>query len=258
MAARSSRCSRRSFGLCVYVAFSVARPQLLYGWAGDMSGLSRVIGLAVLAGWAFKAFGHWSLREARLPVAALCGYFACVLLSAASASHQAVAWESVIEQFKFFLPFLAGITLIRTRAQVNALAWTMVVAQGLVGFEMNLSYLRGFNQAREIRPARRQQHVCRQPRDHGRTRPVPGLLRIAMVAEGAGVHLRRYDDAHRAAHILARRHPLAHRRGHCESVSSCRSGPCYLLALVLAAALAVRFTGPELLERFETSFAAAQ
>jgi O-antigen ligase len=34
--------------------------------------------------------------------------------------------------------------------------------------------------------------------------------------------------------------------------------PVYLLALVLAAALAVRFTGPELLKRFETSFAAAQ
>jgi hypothetical protein len=42
------------FGLCVYVAFSVARPQLLYGWAGDMSGLSRS-----------SAWRYWGLGRSR-------------------------------------------------------------------------------------------------------------------------------------------------------------------------------------------------
>jgi hypothetical protein len=94
------------FGLCVYVAFSVARPQLLYGWAGDMGGLSRVVGVAVLAGWAFKAFGHWSLQRgspSRPRVVRLFRVPACC--PPLFASHQARRrWGSVIEQFKFFSP----------------------------------------------------------------------------------------------------------------------------------------------------------
>jgi len=245
------------FGLCVYVAFSVARPQLLYGWAGDMSGLSRVVGVAVLAGWAFKGFGHWSLREARLPVLALCGYFAFLLLSAAFASHQAVAWESVIEQFKFFLPLLAGVTLIRTRAQVNALAWTMVVAQGLVGLEMNLSYLRGFNHARQMGLL-----------GDNNTFAV-SLVTMVGPALFLGFSASRWWQkalAFTCAALTTHTVLLTFSRGGILSLIVAGIAtlvimpkrPAYLLAVVLAAALAVRFTGPELLKRFQTSFATEQ
>jgi len=59
-------------GVCIYAAFSVARPQMLYGWAGDMSGLSRIVGVALLLGWSFKALGRWKFKQVRTPVFALC------------------------------------------------------------------------------------------------------------------------------------------------------------------------------------------
>jgi O-antigen ligase len=244
-------------GLCVYVAFSVARPQMLYGWAGDMTGLSRIVGVAVLIGWALKGFGNWSLREARLPVFALCGFFVCLLVSAVFASHQGVAWDSVIEQFKFFLPFLAGITLMQTRAQVNALAWTIVLAQGLVGFEMNLMYLRGFNQARELGLL-----------GDNNTFAV-SLVTVVGPALFLGFSAPRWWQkaiAFACAGLTTHTVLLTFSRGGILSLIVAGLAilivmpkrPAYMLALVLAAALAIRFTGPELLARFQTSFAAAQ
>jgi len=244
-------------GLCVYVAFSVARPQMLYSWAGDMGGLSRVVGVAVLAGWAFQAFGSWSFREARVAVTALCCYLACLLLSAVSASNQGVAWNAVLEQFKFFLPFLAGITLIRTRAQVNALAWTIVLAQGLVGFEMNLSYLRGFNQAREIGLL-----------GDNNTFAV-SLVTVVGPALFLGISATRLWQKAIAvvcAALIMHTVLLTFSRGGILSlivtgvavVLVMPKRPGYLLALALIVALAVRFTGPQLVARFQTTFARAE
>ena len=244
-------------GLCVYVAFSIARPQVLYGWAGDMSGLSRVIGLAVLVGWGFKAFGSWKLKGTRAPVYALCVYFGCLLLSATTASHQGVAWDSVIEQFKFFLPFLAGITLIRSRREVTALAWTIVLAQGLVGFEMNLSYLHGYNQAHES-----------------------GLLgdnntfAVSLVTVvGPAIFLGLFSEkvwqkalAFLCSAMILHTVLLTFSRGGVLSLIVAGGAvflimpkrPGYLLAMGLVAALAIRLTGPQVLARFETSFATAE
>jgi O-antigen ligase len=244
-------------GLYIYVAFSVARPQVLYGWAGNMSGLSRVIGVAVLIGWMFRGFGQWKLSSARIAVIALCVYFACLIPSAASASYQAIAWDSVVEQFKFFLPFLAGITLIRTRREITALAWTIVLAQGLVGFEMNLSYLRGFNQAREL-----------------------GLLgdnntfAVSLVAViGPALFLSLFADrlwqkvlAFACSAMILHTVLLTFSRGGILSLIVAGVAiffvmpkrPLYLVAMVLVAALAIRLTGPQVLARFQTTFAKAE
>jgi O-antigen ligase len=243
-------------GLCIYVAFSVARPQMLYGWAGNMSGLSRVIGVAVLIGWMFRAFGHWRLSSSRIAVIALCVYFAFLIPSAAAASHQGIAWDSVIEQFKFFLPFLAGITLMRTRREITALAWTIVVAQGLVSFEMNLSYLRGFNQAREL-----------------------GLLgdnntfAVSLVTViGPALFLSLFADrlwqkmlAFTCAAMILHTVLLTFSRGGILSlivagvaiVFVMPKRPTYLVAILLVGALAVRLTGPQVLARFQTTFVRA-
>ena len=243
-------------GLCVYVAFSIARPQVLYGWAGDLSGLSRVVGVAVLVGWAFKAFGRWSFREARLPVIALSCYFACLLLSAASASSQALAWDAVLDQFKFLLPFLAGITLMTSRSQVKALAWTIVLAQGLVGFEMNWSYLHGWNQAHESGLL-----------GDNNTFAV-SLVTVVGPALFLGLSAKRLWQkiiAFTCAAMIMHTVLLTYSRGGMLAlivaavaiVFVMPKRPMYLLAVALAIVLAVRLTGPQLLQRFQTSFAAA-
>ncbi len=244
-------------GVCIYAAFSVARPQVLYGWAGDMTGLSRIIGVALLLGWAFKTFGRWQFKQVRTPVLALCCYFVCLLFSAFSASHQTVAWDSVIEQSKYFLIFLAGVTLISTRREVTALAWTIVLAQGLVGFEMNLSYVRGFNQARQL-----------------------GLLgdnntfAVSLVAViGPALFLSLFADqlwkkalAFACSALILHTVLLTFSRGGILSLIVAGVAiffvmpkrPLYLVAMVLVAALAIRLTGPQVLARFQTTFAKAE
>ncbi len=130
-------------GLCVYVAFSMARPQVLYGWAGDMSGLSRVIGAGLVIGWAVQGVRQLDvLAERRLPIAfsasTSCG--SCLSATVCSQPGRGLGFGDSSSSSSSS-PFLAGITLIRSRGEVTALAWTIVLAQGLVGFEMNLSYL---------------------------------------------------------------------------------------------------------------------
>ena len=38
-------------GLFIYVGFAVLRPQGIWGWAGDLSGVSLIVGVATLVGW---------------------------------------------------------------------------------------------------------------------------------------------------------------------------------------------------------------
>jgi hypothetical protein len=105
------------------------------------------------------------------------------LLSRSRASNQAVAWDSVIEQFKFFLPFLAGITLMQTRPRGYGPAWTDRAGAGPGRFEMNLSYLRGFNQARELGLLGDNNTVRRQPRHGHRPPRIPEPFRRRALAE---------------------------------------------------------------------------
>ena len=51
-------------GLFVYVGFAVLRPQFIWGFAGDFSGISLVVGIATLIG-AFKGFGSHRLGPGR-------------------------------------------------------------------------------------------------------------------------------------------------------------------------------------------------
>jgi hypothetical protein len=46
-------------GLFVYVGFAVLRPQAIFSFAGDMDGISRIVGIATLISWALHGFGNW-------------------------------------------------------------------------------------------------------------------------------------------------------------------------------------------------------
>lgn len=244
-------------GVFTYAFLSVARPQLLYGWAGDLSGLSRVVGICLVIGWTVKRFGNWSFGRARLPITMYLCYFAWLCLSAVFADNQDVAWNTVFEQLKIVLAFLAGVTLIRSRNEVKTLAWTIVLAQALVGFEMNLSYVQGYNRAQ-----------------------AEGLLgdnntfAVSLVATagpalflGLGsVKLWQKGIAFLSAAMILHTTLLTYSRGAVMAliVSAALSflvmpkKPTYLLAVFLAAAIGIRLTGPQLLKRFETSFASAE
>jgi probable O-glycosylation ligase (exosortase A-associated) len=135
-------------GLYVYVGLAVLRPQYIFGFAGDLSSLSLYVGGASLIGWAGRGFGSWRVGRARPIIVALLAFFVWYTLSALQALDQSRALPFVVELSKLVLPFLVGVTMMKGEKDWRPLLWTIVLAQGYVGFEQNLNYVfKGFNSA---------------------------------------------------------------------------------------------------------------
>ena len=243
-------------GLFVYVFFAVLRPQGLFGFAGDLSGVSLVVGLATLVGWIFKGFGNKNIGRGRAIVIALIVFFVWCGLSSLQAQDQDAAYDSMITMAKFVMPFLIGVTLIDTEKQSRQMLWVIVIAQGYVAFEMNLDYIRGFNLAANgfagmdnncfgvslvstIGPAialglgakkwweRILSMVC-----------TALILHTTLLTFSRGALMGLLIVAATAFIIMPKR-------------------PKYIGAMALALIIAVRFTGPQLAERYASSFASA-
>ena len=137
-------------GLYVFAGFAIVRPQIIFAFAGDIRYISLVIGIALLFGWAVKGFGSWRMGRARPIVIAFLLFVTWFVLAAFLALDTETSYLAAQEFAKLVLPFLAGVSLMKDEKDARPLLWTIVLAQGYVGFEMNLSYLfKGFNSAQE-------------------------------------------------------------------------------------------------------------
>ena len=54
------------YGLLVYVCFAIVRPQYMWYWSVPQGNYSRIVALALLAGWALGGFGSWRFGRARV------------------------------------------------------------------------------------------------------------------------------------------------------------------------------------------------
>jgi probable O-glycosylation ligase (exosortase A-associated) len=133
-------------GLLIYVCFAIVRPQAMWFWSVPPGNYSRIIALALLIGWAGQGFGSWQLGRGKATVLAALGFGACTALSGAIAPSQDVAWEYAENLFTILLPFLVGVTTIDSVAKLKQLTWVIVLSQGYVAYELNLTYfLDGYN-----------------------------------------------------------------------------------------------------------------
>jgi probable O-glycosylation ligase (exosortase A-associated) len=134
------------YGLLAYVCFAVIRPASLWHWSVPQDGnFSRLLGIAMLVGWAFHGFGKWRWGRAQVIVCALLAYLAWASVSASLAPDQSEAWHFVEELSKVVLPVLVGMTTIDSMHKVRQLVWVIVLSLGYVAFELNISYFSGFN-----------------------------------------------------------------------------------------------------------------
>jgi probable O-glycosylation ligase (exosortase A-associated) len=245
---------RPFIGLLVYVCFAIVKPEDMWYWSVPAGNYSRVVALALLAGWAVHGFGNWQLGRARGIVLALMGFWLWTMLRAAFAPNQEVAWQFVEGQSKIFLPFLVGSTIIESLDQLKQLAWVIVLSQGYVGLEMNVAYYGGFNRVREI----------------GFGGMDNNCVAIAMVA-GAGMALFLALDAPRwwqkglaslAALLMGHTVLLTFSRGGMLGLIVTGAvafllipkQPKHYVGLGLAVLLALRLAGAEVQERFGQSF----
>jgi probable O-glycosylation ligase (exosortase A-associated) len=134
-------------GLCVYICFAIIRPEFMWMWNEDIhdAKYSKIVGISMLLGWLLNCCGRWEFRRGAPVVACLLGYWAWMIFSAVQAADQTRAWLQVEFYAKVFLPFLVGVTTIRTLRQVKILAWVILLSQGYVAFELNRLYYSGYS-----------------------------------------------------------------------------------------------------------------
>jgi hypothetical protein len=132
-------------GLLIYVCFAIVKPESMWYWSVPEGNYSRIVAIALLVGWALHGFGVWTFGRARAVVAALVAFVLCAAALAPFGQDPGLGWAFVEEHLKILLPFLVGATVSTSVQQLRQLAWVIVLSQGYVAFEMNLSYYSGFN-----------------------------------------------------------------------------------------------------------------
>lgn len=241
-------------GLFIYVGFAVLRPQGIWGWAGDLSGISLYVGIATLVGWLFQGFGTRSLGRGKTIVIALGVFFVWAAFSAVQAANTDIAYDSLITMAKFVMPFLIGVTVLETEEHSRWMLWVIVLAQGYVGFEMNLAYMKGYNLAGEGFA--------------GMDNNCFGVALVSTVGPALALVLGAKKMWERvlgtaAAALMLHTILLTFSRGALVGLLVVGATafiimpkrPKYVAALALALIVGVRFTGPQLAERYSSAFA---
>lgn len=241
-------------GLLIYICFAIIKPESLWHWSVPAGNYSRIIAIALLVGWAANGFGNWNIGRARAVLWALLGYMVWFALSAAQAYNSAVSWNVTEATAKIVLPFVVGITIIDSVGKLKTLAWVIMLSQGYVAYDLNMSYLAGYNRMTDV----------------GFGGMDNNCNAIAMVC-GAGFAFflglaetgwRRWL-AFIAAALMTHAVLFAFSRG--GMVALIIAGavsfilipkrPAYYFYLVLAVMLGLRMAGPEVRDRFFTTFA---
>ncbi|QDV39698.1 O-antigen ligase family protein [Tautonia plasticadhaerens] len=139
---------RPYYGLLVYISFSIIKPNDLWPWSVSGGNYSRIVGVALLAGWALAGFGDWRLGRARRAIGSLVAYTVWAAVGIFYSEDTGLATAYVEELAKIVLPILAGITLIDSVAKLKQLAWVILLSVGYIALEFNLSYYNGYNRIR--------------------------------------------------------------------------------------------------------------
>ncbi len=135
-------------GLLIYVCFAIIRPEFLWHWSVPQGNYSRIVAVALLVGWALHGFGRWRFGRATAIVTAMIFFWSWTILGALQAPNQQFAWHYVEALSKIFVPFLVGITTVRSVDQLKQLAWVIVLSHGYLALDVNQSYLNGNNYVR--------------------------------------------------------------------------------------------------------------
>lgn len=246
---------RPYWGFLIYVSFALIRPESLWSWAVSAGNYSRIVAIGMLCGWAFSGFGNWRLGRGALIIVSMVAYWFVLLFGAFTASNQELGWSPIEPMAKVFLPMLVGATLIDSWIKLRQFVWVIVLSQGYLAYEFNLTFYDGRLIAWEF--------------THG------GLdnngIAITMVTSiGLAFYLGLYSErwwqkviAFGLAGLMAHVVLFSNSRG--GMLSLLVSGIAYLivtpikprdyLILLLGAALVFRLAGPEVQKRFLTTFA---
>ncbi len=246
------------WGLLVYVCFAIIKPECLWFYSVPLGNYSRIVAIGLLVGWALNGFGTWRLGKGKGPTVAFAAFVLLAVPLLAVSRDTGLAWKFIEDHLKILLPFLVGITCIESVRQLRQLAWVLVLSQGYVALEFNLSYYQGYNRLHEANFAGSD--------NNGVAIMMNACIGVAFFL---GLHAERWWQ--KALAFLA-----ALLMVHCVMFSFSRGGllglivttgvafllipkqPKHYLALVVAVLIGLRLAGHEVLERFGTTFASSE
>jgi O-antigen ligase len=133
-------------GLQVYIGFAILKPELLWFWVVPTGNYSRLVAIGLLAGWAINGFGDWKLGKAWPTVLMIVGYLGWGMVSTvALAPNKDLAWDWLDNVAKIVIPVVVGVTLINSVDQLIRLAWVIVGCECYLALEFNQWYFSGYN-----------------------------------------------------------------------------------------------------------------
>jgi probable O-glycosylation ligase (exosortase A-associated) len=138
---------RPFYGLLIYVAFSILRPESLWPWCVPQGGYySRIVAIALLIGWVLNGFGNWNLSKGRAMLVCFIGlWFWAAFSTLFAALFPDRGYVYLESMAKILLPFMVGLSVINNIDQIKQLAWTIGLSVSFVAYEMNLAYYDGLN-----------------------------------------------------------------------------------------------------------------
>lgn len=132
-------------GFLAFVIFAIVKPEAMWPWSVPPGRYSMMIALSMLVGWSYTRLASFQFGKSWSIISLLLAFLAWTIAGAVLSNFQEPAWQYVETTFKIVLPVFIGLTTIDSTARIRQLAWTIVVAQGYVAFELNMDYFRGFN-----------------------------------------------------------------------------------------------------------------
>lgn len=246
------------YGLLAYVALAVLRPYSLWRGSIPMTNYSQFVAIGLMVGWAARGFGDWRFGRAR-PIVVALGFFGMwTVFTTYFALDQASAWYTVETLMKILVPFMVGMTTIDTVGKIRQLAWVIVLSQGYVAYELNMSYLGGYNRLLE---------------EGFGSLDNNGQAVALVTSSGVAIFLALYTPSWRmkalaSGSFLFMVHAIlfSFSRGGMVSVLLCGvlafilipKRPVHYVGLVLAAMVVLRLAGPQVVDRFGRSVVTAK
>jgi probable O-glycosylation ligase (exosortase A-associated) len=249
---------RPFIGLMVCVCFSIVRPDSMWAHSLPRGNYSRTVAIGLVAGWALGGFGSWRLGRAGAVVGALVGFWAWAAIGVLNAPDPGLAFEYLELVTKIVLPVLVGITTIDSVAKLRWLAWVIALSLGYVAFEMNLSYLQGYNRVHEEGHGGFDNNCVAITMDCG----IGVAFFLGLESRRWWAKLVALGTAMLMAHVVLFSFSRGGQLGMILSATVAslliRKQPKHYLAFALAVLLVVWLAGPDVRERFMTTFATAE
>ena len=143
-------------GVCVYVLFGVMAPNALWYYSLPPTylntgfGFSEVVAYPMILGWFMNRCGNLNIGKAYMPLFLLCGYTLWVFISMMFTSWSQEGMAQILMNIRLLLAVFIIISLCDTVQKLRIIIWCLVFGSGFVAYELNMSYLSGFNRLQMV------------------------------------------------------------------------------------------------------------